>query len=78
MNPSDIKLGDEFKMGLEHMVFYALGAGDSGCFVYPMDLQEPVDTAHLVYGDAVFYILSGGLKSFYLSFQISLRFYNRR
>lgn len=57
MEPSDLKLSDDFKMGLEHMAYMAERLEGTGCRVYPMDLQGPFDTAHLVYGDAIFYDL---------------------
>jgi hypothetical protein len=57
MGPEDLKLSDEFKAGLEHMDYMTDKLEGSGCGVYPMDLQGPFDTAHLVYGDAIFYDL---------------------
>jgi uroporphyrinogen-III decarboxylase len=57
MGPEDLKIGDEFKAGLEHMAYMAEQLEGTGCMVYPMDLQGPFDTAHLVYGDAIFYDL---------------------
>jgi hypothetical protein len=57
LKPEDIKLTDEFKLGLEHMVYLAEKIQGAGAYVYPMDLQNPVDTAHLVYGDNFFYDL---------------------
>ncbi len=55
MTVNDIKVSDEFKAGLEHMAYMANKLSGTGCLVYPMDLQGPFDTAHLVYGDAIFY-----------------------
>ncbi len=57
MGPEDLKIGDEFKAGLDHMAFMAEQLDGTGCMVYPMDLQGTFDTAHLVYGDAIFYDL---------------------
>jgi len=57
LGTKDIKLTDEFKLGLEHMVYQAEKIQGTGAFVYPMDLQNPVDIAHLVYGDSFFYDL---------------------
>jgi hypothetical protein len=57
MEPSDLKISDDFKMGLEHMAYMAHRLEGTGCMVYPMDLQGPFDIAHLVYGDAIFYDL---------------------
>lgn len=57
MGPEDLKMGDEFKAGIEHMVYMAEWLEDTGCLVYPMDLQGPFDIAHIVYGDTIFYDL---------------------
>jgi len=55
MFPEDIKIGDEFKVGLDHMSYMADLLKDTGCMVFPMDLQGVYDTAHIVYGDQIFY-----------------------
>lgn len=57
MGPEDLKISDEFKAGLEHMAYMAQALEGTGCMVYPMDLQGAFDTAHLVYGDQIFYDL---------------------
>ena len=57
MKVSDLKLTDEFNAGLDHMKFLAQVLEGTGARVYPMDLQGPVDLAHLVYGDNYFYDL---------------------
>lgn len=57
MEPDQIKFGDQFKKGLETMSYLADRLKDTGCLVYPLDLQGVVDTAHLVYGDTYFYDL---------------------
>ena len=57
LKPSDIKLTDEFKLGLEHMAYQAEKLRGTGAFVYPLDLQDAIDVAHLVYGDSFFYDL---------------------
>ncbi|NSW89579.1 MAG: hypothetical protein HPY74_02665 [Firmicutes bacterium] len=57
MGPEDLKLGDEFKAGLSHMSYMAEHLEDTGCLVFPMDLQGVFDTAHIVYGDQIFYDL---------------------
>jgi len=57
MGPEDLKLSDEFKIGLEYMEYMSERLEGTGCMVYPMDLQGPFDIAHLVYGDAIFYDL---------------------
>lgn len=55
MSPEDLKISDEFKAGLEHMEYMAQKLEGTGCLVFPMDLQGSFDTAHIVYGDAIFY-----------------------
>lgn len=57
MTADDIILTKEFNAGLEHMHYMADCFCDTGANVFPMDLQGPVDIAHLVYGDAFFYDL---------------------
>jgi hypothetical protein len=53
----DIKLTDEFRLGLEHMAYMAEKIQGTGAYVFPMDLQDAIDVAHLVYGDQFFYDL---------------------
>ena len=57
ISPEDVKIGDEFKTGLEHMAYMAEKLEGTGCLVFPMDLQGPFDTAHIVYGNDIFYDL---------------------
>jgi len=57
LKTSDIKLTDEFKLGLEHMIYQAEKIKGTGAYVFPMDLQDAIDVAHLVYGDSFFYDL---------------------
>ena len=49
----------EFAAAMGHMEFMTEKLREFGLvgklFVYPLDLQGPVDTAHLVYGDSIFY-----------------------
>jgi hypothetical protein len=57
MGPEDLKIGDEFKAGLDHMAYMKENLKGTGCMVFPMDLQGVFDTAHIVYGDKLFYDL---------------------
>jgi hypothetical protein len=57
MGPEDLKPGDEFKAGIEHMAKMKELLEDTGAYVFPLDLQSPFGTAHLVYGDTLFYDL---------------------
>jgi len=57
MSVDDLKIGDEFKMALDHMDYIREKLKDTGCRVFPLDLQGAFDTAHLVYGDQIFYDL---------------------
>jgi len=45
----------EFKAGLEQMRFMKEMLAGTGIEVYPMDLQGPIDMAHLLMGDEFFY-----------------------
>lgn len=57
MGPEDLTFSEEFKAGLEHMVYMEDKLKGTGCGLFPMDIQGPFDTAHLVYGDDIFYDL---------------------
>lgn len=57
MTADDLMLTSEFQTGLDHMVYMAEIFKGTGAQIFPMDLQGPVDIAHLVYGDAFFYDL---------------------
>lgn len=48
---------EEFKAGLEQMRFMKKMLEGTGIKVYPMDLQGPIDMAHLFMGDEFFYAL---------------------
>lgn len=47
----------EFKAGLEQMRFMKEMLKGTGIELYPMDLQGPIDVAHLLMGDVFFYDL---------------------
>ena len=57
----DFNINDslEFNMAMEHMDYITEILRDNNLtgkvFVYPLDLQGPIDTAHLTYGDTMFY-----------------------
>jgi hypothetical protein len=57
LRTADLTIGDEFAAGLAHMEYMADQLRNTGCLVFPMDVQGPFDIAHLVYGDAIFYDL---------------------
>lgn len=54
---NDLKESPEFKAGLEQMRFMKEMLAGTGIELYPMDLQGPIDMAHLLMGDAFFYNL---------------------
>lgn len=54
MQPGDLRFGDDLRMAFRHMDYIAGRLGGGGCLVYPLDLQGAFDTAHIVYGDAIF------------------------
>jgi hypothetical protein len=55
LQPDDIDVyAGDFGRGLEYMAYFrAKLAGRA--YVYTMDVQGPIDTAHQVYGDQIFY-----------------------
>ena len=55
IKPTDIKTCNDFKTALEHMSYMRDILQDSPLRIYPLDLQGPFDTAHIVYGDDIFY-----------------------
>jgi hypothetical protein len=57
MAPEDLAFGEELEAGFRHMDDMAARLEGTGCRVFPLDLQGAFDTAHLVYGDAIFYDL---------------------
>ena len=54
-----INAGAEFTAAMEHMEYMSGILNENGLtgkvFVFPLDMQGAVDTAHLVYGDTIFY-----------------------
>lgn len=57
LTPESIEESPEFKMGLEQMRFMKEMLRGTGIEVYPMDLQGPIDMAHLLLGNEFFYLL---------------------
>ncbi len=57
MTVESIEESDEFKMGLEQMRYMKEMLQGTGIGIYPMDLQGPIDMAHLFMGDEFFYAL---------------------
>jgi hypothetical protein len=57
MSADDLVITPEFRMALDHMAFIARQLQGSGVRVFPVDIQGAFDTAHLVYGDDIFYQL---------------------
>lgn len=55
--PDGLTVTPEFERALEHMRFAAVRLGESGVRVYPLDIQGAFDTAHIVFGDDIFYEL---------------------
>lgn len=55
MRPEDIAVTPEFRQGLAHMEYIADALKGSGVRVYPMDIQGVFDTAHIVFGEDIFY-----------------------
>ena len=57
LREKDIVFTDEFKMAMEHMAYIAEHIKGTGAYVFPLDIQGPFDTAHLVFGDPIFYAM---------------------
>ena len=57
LRPGEFTVTDEYKQALEHMRYMKDKLRGTGVEVYPVDLQGPVDSAHLLYGDDFFYDL---------------------
>jgi len=57
MTKESIEDSEEFGAGLEQMRYMKEMLAGTGIQIYPMDLQGPVDMAHLFMGDEFFYAL---------------------
>jgi len=57
LRPGEFTITDEYKQALAHMRYMKDMLRGTGIEVFPLDLQGPVDSAHLLYGDAFFYAL---------------------
>ncbi len=57
MTANDITLSDEMARGLEQMEYMSEILEGTGIELFPMDLQGPLDIAHLLEGDDFFYEL---------------------
>jgi len=57
LEPGEFTVTDEYRRALAHMRYMKDMLQGTGIEVYPIDLQGPVDSAHLLYGDEFFYAL---------------------
>ena len=57
MTVDSLEESPEFKRGLEQMQFMKTMLEGTGIQLYPMDLQGPIDMAHLFMGNELFYAL---------------------
>jgi len=57
LQPGEFTITDEYRQALEHMRYMKDMLRGTGIEVFPLDLQGPVDSAHLLYGDDFFYDL---------------------
>ncbi len=57
MTPEDLNPGEEFKAAISHMQAAAELLKNGEGYVFPLDIQGAFDTAHIVYGDDIFYDL---------------------
>jgi hypothetical protein len=57
LEPGEFTVTDEYRRAMEHMRYMKGMLRGTGVEVYPVDLQGPVDSAHLLCGDELFYAL---------------------
>jgi len=57
LRPGEFTITDEYRQALAHMRYMKDMLRGTGIEVFPLDLQGPVDSAHLLYGDEFFYAL---------------------
>lgn len=57
MGPEDLTFSSELTAAFGHMEYMAERLEGTGCRIFPLDVQGAFDTAHIVYGDAIFYDL---------------------
>jgi len=57
LEPGEFTVTEEYRRAMEHMRYMKEQLLGTGIEVFPLDLQGPVDSAHLLYGDAFFYDL---------------------
>ncbi len=55
MEPYHLAAGEEMQAALSHMELMGRRLAGGPCRVFPLDIQGAFDTAHIVYGDAIFY-----------------------
>ena len=72
LTAADICESAEFKAGLEQMRFMKQMLQGTGIGVYPMDLQGPVDMAHLLLGNEFFYALYDEPEAVHHALQLSV------
>lgn len=68
----DLKESDEFKLGLEQMQYMKEMLKGTGIGLFPMDLQGPIDMAHLFLGDEFFYLLYDDPEVVYRALELSV------
>jgi hypothetical protein len=57
LRPGEFAVTEEYRQAMAHMRYMKDMLRGTGIEVYPVDLQGPVDSAHLIYGNAFFYDL---------------------
>ena len=72
LTSADICESTEFKAGLEEMRFMQEMLRGTGIGLYPMDLQGPIDIAHLLLGDEFFYALYDEPEAVHHALQLSV------
>jgi hypothetical protein len=54
MTPEDLTFHGDMETAFSHMAYMSERMKGTGCRLFPIDLQGAFDTAHIVYGDAIF------------------------
>lgn len=72
LTEEDIEESPEFRMGIEQMKYMKEMLQGTGISVYPMDLQGPIDMAHLLMGNEFFYALYDDPDAVHHALQLSV------
>lgn len=69
----NIKISEEFQVGLNHIKYFNSKLTGCGVKKFPMDVQGIFDTAHIAYGDKIFYDMYDDPAFIHRLMEITLR-----